>query len=178
MANENVCKLKKIYALVLEGSDGEKEAAEAALSKLLKKYHLTLDDLNDSLEEDYIFEYHSVDERKLLVQVVYQVLDRSGACLYLYNNRTKRYLKTKICVSCTKAQFIEIEYLYDFYKRLWEQEKQSMFEAFVQKHEIFGTPPEDHVGKKMTEEEYRKLKLRMRALSDETPRKQLTEGNV
>ena len=42
-------RLKKLYALALRGVGGEKEQAQAILDKLLKKYAMTLDDLDDCL---------------------------------------------------------------------------------------------------------------------------------
>ena len=42
MTNENKDKIAKIYQLVKRGAtDGEKQAAEIALNKLLKKFNLT-----------------------------------------------------------------------------------------------------------------------------------------
>ena len=45
-------RLKKLYALALRGVGGEKEQAQAILDKLLKKYAMTLDDLDDEVIQD------------------------------------------------------------------------------------------------------------------------------
>lgn len=46
-------RLKKIYNLSLKGVGGEREQAQAILDKLLKKYELSLDDIDDEDTASY-----------------------------------------------------------------------------------------------------------------------------
>ena len=46
-----------------------------------------------------------------------------------------------ICVTCTPAQYIEIEADFEFYKAAWEEELAIFYSAFISKNDIF-PPPE------------------------------------
>lgn len=59
-------RLKKLYALALRGVGGEKEQAQAILDKLLKKYAMTLDDLDDEVIQEYDLEYHGKEQDRIL----------------------------------------------------------------------------------------------------------------
>lgn len=47
------------------------------------------------------------------------------------------YCSSCSAADCTPAEKVEIEYLFDFYKRLWEKEKDAFLAAYIQKHRIF-----------------------------------------
>ena len=58
MTNENKDKITKIYELVKRGAtEGEKQAAEIALNKLLKKFNLTDEFLATIHLREYEFKY-------------------------------------------------------------------------------------------------------------------------
>lgn len=77
-------RLKKLYALALRGVGGEKEQAQAILDKLLKKYAMTLDDLDDEVIQEYDLEYHGKEQDRILMQTAYKELrtikTRSTTC--------------------------------------------------------------------------------------------------
>lgn len=58
--------LKKLYELAMRGVDGEKEQAQAILKKLLKKYAMTLDELDEDIINDYELEYHGKEQDTLI----------------------------------------------------------------------------------------------------------------
>lgn len=66
-------RLKKLYALALRGVGGEKEQAQAILDKLLKKYAMTLDDLDDEVIQEYDLEYHGKEQDRILMQTAYKL---------------------------------------------------------------------------------------------------------
>ena len=116
-------RLKKLYALALRGVGGEKVQAQAILDKLLKKYAVSLDELDEEIAKDYELEYHGKEQEKILMQTIYKVTDEKNAFYRLQYTYSGRACKTRLGVHCTYAQKIEIEFLFDFYKRLFEKEK-------------------------------------------------------
>lgn len=169
-------RLKKLRELALRGVGGEKEQAERLFQKLLKKYDLTEDCIGDDIIEDFMFTVHGKEQQALLIQVVYKVTGDNGRCYDVRNRETGRTKSSLIAVECTAAEKIEIDFLFDFYSRLWTKEKDAFFKAFIQKHQIFGELKPGEEGRKVSEEELMKLYQMMRGLSDETPLKQIADS--
>lgn len=172
---DKIALAKKLYELAVRGSDGEREAAQAALDKVVKKYGISLDTLDDTRPEQYHFKYHGEDERKLFAQIAYKVIGESGHVYTLKNPDTNRHRKSVIGVECTAAQYIEIELLFDFYKRLYEKEKEDFFCAFVHKHNLFGKSTDESNTATISNEDAAKILAMMSGLSNETPHRQLEE---
>ncbi len=169
-------RLKKIYELALRGTDGEKEQAKAILDKLLIKYEMSLEELSEDKVEFYSFDYHGIDERRILNQTIYKVTGDINNIFDVYNSRTGRKKKTQSGTYCTKAQKAEIEFLFEFYKTLWEKEKEALLLAFIHKHDIYGSLKEGEKGREISSEEIKKMALFMVGLSDEQPVKALSDG--
>lgn len=87
-----------------------------------------------------------------------------------------RKCKTQLGVRCTAAQKAEIEFLFSFYIRVWEKEREALLQAFIQKHRIFGNLKDGEKPTELSEEETERLYAFMRGLSDEQPLKQLEGG--
>lgn len=169
-------RLKKLYALAMRGVGGEREQAQAILEKLLKKYSMTLDELDDDIINDYELEYHGAEQEKLLKQTIYKVTDDKhsfGSMRYTYSGRKCR---TKLYVTCTAAQKAEIEFLFAFYVRVWEKEREALLQAFIQKHQIFGNLKDGEKATELSPEELEKLYSLMGALSDEQPLLAIEDG--
>lgn len=132
-------RLGRVKALADRGVDGERENAEALLNRLMQKYGISEDDIEDVSERNYFIRYHNLWERKLIVQIAYKHLG-SGHCCGTVGTYSGRPHK-KICVSCTPAQYIEIEADFEFYKTAWEEELAVFYSAFISKNDIF-PPPE------------------------------------
>lgn len=171
-------RLKKLYALAMRGVGGEKETAQAILEKLLKKYAVSLDELDEDNIRKYQLEYHGKEQERLLMQTVYKVTDDTTAFYPLCWTRSGRKCRTILGVKCTAAQKAEIEFLFDFYTRVWEKEREALLQAFIQKHRIFGNLKDGEKGKELSNEELEKMYALMRGLSNETPLLQIEGGKT
>ena len=168
-------RLKKLRVLALRGVDGEKEQAQAMLDKLIKKYSISLDDISDEKLNEYTFEYHGKEQKRLLSQIIYKVTNDQFAVRSLEYTKSGRTCKTRLGGKCTSGQKVEIEFLFDFYKRLFEKERETLFQAFVQKHRLFGELKDGEEAKEISPEERRKMFAFMSGLSNETPQTQIAE---
>lgn len=169
--------IKKLRALAENGCGGEKINAQKKLDELMAKYGITDDDLEDEEVQECFFEIHGDRERRLLAQIMYKVLNEKRACHAVGNRATGRVIRTKAACSATKAQKIEIEMLFDFYKRLYKKEEEFFFDTFIQKHELFGELKDGEEGQEMSDEDYFKMRNLMRGMADETPLRQI-EGRA
>lgn len=171
-------RLKKLYALAMRGVGGEKEQAQAILEKLLKKYAVSLDELDEDIINEYQLEYHGKEQESLLKQTVYKVTDNKNAFYPLCWSQSGRKCRTTLGVKCTAAQKAEIEFLFNFYIRVWEKEREALLQAFIQKHRIFGNLKDGEKGTELSAEELEKMYALMHGLSDEQPLKQIEGGTV
>ncbi len=169
--------LKKLHALAERGEAGEREAAKAALERLSKKYGIEIDDLDAEIPKYHEFEFHGDEEKRLLHQIAWKVTNAHGRCFDLRWNKSGRKCRTRIYIYCTEAQKLEIEFLFDFYKRIWEQEKLMLYRAFIHKHDIFGES-DDTQKSKRPDYDVNKMAAMMDGLSDETPVRQITSSPV
>lgn len=143
---------QKLQALAERGEEHERKLAKAKLEKLLNNYDLTSEELSESFESVHEFSYKNKFEKKLVVQIAYKVHD-SIPELYDYRNTfTNRKRRNLIGIKCTKAQSIEIEFLFEFYSELFKNEVDFFFDAFIQKHKLFGTPTGESSPKHSLEE--------------------------
>lgn len=158
--------LKKIRALAERGVGGEADNAEEILRRLMEKYGVSEDELDEEERRRHDFEYHGKEQEKLLRQVVYKV---TGGCAYnLVYRASGRKVKTRLGADCTAAEKVEIEFLFDFYTRLWERERDAFLSAFIQKHRIF-TIRDDIEPQEVSREELLKMQALMLGMSDESP---------
>ena len=173
--NNKIDRLKKLRELALRGIDGEKETAQILFETLSEKYGITEDDLDEDIVSPFILEYHGKEQKKILIQTIFKVTNKSSNCYYLCNIDTGRTAKTKLRVYCTEAQKVEIEFLFDFYVRVWEEEVKTFLTAFIFKHDIFGDPNADVPVKELTPEESLKIHSFQMGMSSVDPVRQLKE---
>ena len=107
-------RLERVKALAERGVGGEKENAEALLNRLMAKYGISEEDIEDTAERDYFIRYHNFWERKLIVQIAYKHLG-SGHCCGTVGTQSGRPHK--------------------------EEELAIFYSAFISKNDIF-PPPE------------------------------------
>lgn len=86
-----------------------------------------------------------------------------------------RKVRTQLGADCTPAEKVEIEYLFDFYKRLWEKEKDAFLAAYIQKHRIFAIRA-DVEPQEISREEALKMGALMQGMSDESPLRAIEAG--
>ena len=136
------------------------------------------DELDEETAIECLFNISRIRERRLLMQIIYKVLD-SKSNIYIRsdhvrNGRRKRWIGCR----ATVAQKIEIEFLFDFYKRLYKREEEFFFDTFIQKHELFGRLKEGEEPKSLSKEMAMKMVALMKGMSDETPLRQITEQSA
>ena len=163
--------LKKVYALAERGERGEKEAARYMLEKLLEKYDIDEVELADEERQIHWFTCKDDQERTLFYQVCYKV----GKDLRGYRKTRGQGKNSQKGVECTKAEALQIEIEYEFYKALWREERDFMLRAFIQKHHIFYDGPDAPVGQDMDPEEYRRMTMLMAGLQNR-PLHKMIEG--
>lgn len=164
--------LKKLKALSEQGVGGEKVNARRKLAELMRKYNITEDDLDDDTLVECEFKYKTDVEKTLLIQTIYKVTNEFN--MYGFTNcRTGRTIKRLIGCECTKSQKIEIEFLFDFYKRVYEKDVKLFLESFIQKHCIFGKLKDGEKADAPDSETLRRMQILQSAMSDETPVRQI-----
>ena len=137
MDEKTIQRIKKLQALAERGVGGEKETAEKMLQRMLEKNGIqSLDELQSEEYEYVLFPYNGKYEMKLLKQCIYKVLTAVGDRTY-YRTRGKRQ---KLGIYCTKAQKIEIELEFDFYRKAFYEELDLFMSAFINAQKIF--PPD------------------------------------
>lgn len=163
--------LKKIKALADRGVGGEADNAETILARLMDKYGISEDELSEETRASVEFTFSGKEQEKLLRQIVYKVTN-GGTAYGLKYTGSGRKCRTTLGAECTRAEKVEIEFLLDFYKRLWEREREAFLSAFIQKHRLF--PVRDDIEPTpISKEELMKLQALMQGMSDETPKKAL-----
>lgn len=137
MDEKTIQRIKKLQALAERGVGGEKTTAQKKLTKLLKDNGInSLDELQKEEYEYTIFSYNGKHEIKLLRQCMYKVMGaKSDRTAYKPYGR-----RQKIGIYCTKAQKIEIELEFEFYRNVFYEELSTFMDAFIQAQKIF---PED-----------------------------------
>lgn len=158
MEEKTIQRIKKLQALAERGVGGEKETAAKMLQRLLEKNGIsTLEELEKDEVEYFLFSYKGKHEIKLLKQCMYKVLGYSDHTKYYRTGGTRQ----KIGIYCTKAQRIEIELEFEFYRNVFYEELQSFMSAFIQAQSIFPTDaPQNNKGlEDLSEDELRELQI-------------------
>lgn len=169
--------IKKIKALAEKGVGGEAKNAQKLLNKMLAKHNLTLEDIEGEKVQDYLFKASGINA--LLLN---QIVKRVNYCLKVYvipAAKVKQYgLNGNNLVTCTPAEFIEIDQMFFLYKRLFKKESKIFYKAFLAANDLLVRPPksEQKTTANLTPEELEEWK-RMRAMAisikTETIKKQL-----
>lgn len=134
MEEKTIERIKKLQALAERGVGGEKETAQKMLSRMLEKNGISsLEELESEEYEYTLFSYSGKHELRLLRQCIYKVMGASNNTI-AYRTRGTRQ---KIGIYCTKAQKVEIELEFEFYKNVFYEELDTFISAFIQAQEIF-----------------------------------------
>lgn len=169
-------KIRKVQALANRGADGEKQSAAALLDKLMKQYGIDEAEIAEERLEKCFFRYKTPYERKLLVQVIYTVTGKIPfKCVGSYSGRARK----QVGIDCTAAERLEIEFSYEFYKAVLEEEMERFYSAFLMKNDIF--PPdskkaEEIPAAEISQSEAFKLQALMAGMGDHTRRPVLGSG--
>lgn len=137
MDEKTMQRMKKLQTLAERGVGGERDTAEKMLQKMLKKNGIrSLDELQSEQYEYVLFPYNGKYEKKLLKQCIYKVLTAAGDRTY-YHTKGKRQ---KLGIYCTKAQKIEVQMEFEFYRKVFYEELDIFMIAFINAQKIF--PPD------------------------------------
>lgn len=137
MDEKVIQKIKKLQALAERGVGGEKETAKKKLEKMLEQNGISsLEDLEREEIEFTLFSYKGKHEETLLEQCIYKVMTASNKTEYYKRRGTRQ----KVGIYCTKAQKIEIELEFEFYRNVFNEQLELFMQAFIQAQKIF--PPD------------------------------------
>lgn len=123
--------VKKIKALADRGVGGEKENAQATLARLMEKYNLSETDIENEKKIRCEFRYKNEIEERLIWQIIGSVTLSKG---YSAPTDTRRKVFWK---NLTASEKIEIELKWSIYKKLWSEELEVFYHAFVVQNNIF-----------------------------------------
>ena len=117
MTDEIKNKIAKVYELVKRGEQGERQAAEKALDRLLKKYNLSAGEVAKIHLKMYKFKYTSDLDKMLLCQLL----------TYFFEGKYKKYtLYTgdvrEIGIEMEYLDYVQVECTYEYFKRHMNQQ--------------------------------------------------------
>lgn len=143
--------LKKLEALANDarGNEEERNTAKKMLENLMKKHHITEEDLGKVEMKERKFWYGTPWEYKLIHQLVYANME-GRPVKYRCNAKMKGF-RGWVYIDMTDAEYIEFDYMYEIYKGALWNEMGIFYKAFLQKNRIF--PNRD-----LTDEEREELK--------------------
>ena len=170
-SDKNIELLKKLKALAEQGVGGERENAQKLLDRLMKKYGVDTADLSDDELSDHMFKFKDRRERKILTQVMYKVATDRRSWFLKWGKGSR----SMVGITCTKAEALQIQIEYEFYKALWNEEADFFLEAFIQKHKIFDMRP-GHKVDEIDEESARRMRSMMNGMQNRALNPMLEEG--
>jgi len=126
-------KLNKLLVLSRKGIDGEKVNAEILLQRLLKKYDLTITDIESEVRTKHIYPYSLKENKTILAQIIYHVVKDPTVW------DVKGY--RELCAETSEYEHIQINELREFHFDQFKKEKQKLLsdltEAYVHKHSLY-----------------------------------------
>lgn len=149
---------KKLKALAERGHGGEKTNAEDQLKRLIDKYGIKLENIEQPILQFRIFKFDEKDElhKKFVRQIILSVIGLKDFYYsgLIHNNWT---------VEIDDLQFIEISEKIDFYWPIFKSDLEIFYTAFVQKNELTVDVDESKVPK-LTDEEIERLNKAFRMM--------------
>ena len=160
---------QKIKALADRGIGGEKLNAQQQLERIMKKYKLTIEDIEGDKKEFAAFKVNR-ESCSLFDQVVSTVL---GVDFELYTDKRKRNCTILLVTACEAVQ-IRIEW--EFYSKLYAQELELFYDAFILKNRLYPKNGTAQNLENLTEEQLEKLRRTIalsKSIQKGKPQKQL-----
>lgn len=144
--------LLKLKELAERGEGGEKKNAERMLQLLMQKNGITWDDLQS--EEKTEHKIYLNDDQ---VQFFYQVAASVLGDVDIYVIKGDRSKAKPRFITCTSAEFIEIESKFEFYWAKLQEDIKTFTSAFVYKNRLYKKPTESDNDREITDEERARL---------------------
>ena len=163
---------KKFKALAEQGIGGEKYNAQKKLASLMKRYNITENDIKEDVRSQVKFKMKK-DQRKLFYQVYISV---TGSERKFWRWKKPPYFYVG---EVTPLEELEIRAKFDFYWRLYQQNLDMFFSAFVHKNHLYASNMPSSSDKEITPEEMeriRKIVAMMEGIQTVPYRKQLQNG--
>jgi hypothetical protein len=148
---------RKLKALAEQGIGGEKENADAQLKRLLKKYNLTIEEIEGEKLIRREFFYNTKEKDLFIHQIIGSVIGKKEA---IKRGTYSRYGKKHILVDLANTEYIEVAEKIEFFWKHYQEEKEIFYSAFIQKNQLFSKPEEedeDLEEKELSTEEEAKL---------------------
>jgi len=168
--------LKKLKSLAERGVAGEKTNARDMFDKLLLKYGITPEDIEAEMSKIFYFKEDG-HYAAILAHIVNNV---SELPLYIVGPKEakKQGVKANYCIECTHAEFIEIEQMFDFYKKLYDREIQVFLKAFLMSNNLLAIikTKENYIAKEVEIDEWRRARQMTSSIKGEEFRKQLHQS--
>jgi len=119
----------KVKGLADRGVDGERDSAQKTLEKLLNKYGIKLKDIEQQNKTKRTFRIVNKDDCiTVLSQIIWDVVPDA---------KIKQHVRAlEIYCSLNNEQYIEVCEKYEYYWKLWCEEKKHTLIAFVVKNNL------------------------------------------
>ncbi len=163
---------KKFKALAEQGVGGEKYNAQKKLASLMKRYNITENDIKEDVRSQVKFKMKK-DQRKLFYQVYISV---TGSERNFWRWKKPPYFYVG---EVTPLEELEIRAKFDFYWRLYQQNLDMFFTAFVYKNHLYASDRHSSSDEELTPEEwerFRKIAAMVESIQTAPYRKQLQNG--
>ena len=145
--DEALDKIRKVYELANRGVGGEREAAKARLDELMKKYGITLEELDSETEEVHFYHLHGNRNHEIFAQVS----ATRGCTRFMFigphdNSKDSKKLKgmlygkprgANVTFVCSPLKFIEITTAYEVYQNSFDEHYEAFFYAFLAENDLF-----------------------------------------
>lgn len=171
---------RKLKALADRGVGGEKRNAQKILDSLLKKHSISIEEIEGDKIETYYFKASGIYS-----DLLHQIVKRVNYNLKVWEVPVKAQKKFRVAgnifTECTAAEYIEIDQMFSVYKKLFKEESDFFFKAFLTANDLLARPPKEQMKttNDLSPEEYAEW-LRTQGMASkirkETIRKQISTG--
>lgn len=110
-------RIAKIRELATRGIEGEKDAANIALEKLLKKYNINPVEVDEITKKQYFFKYATGLDQLLFMQLLHYFF--KGVDFKVYKHT---YAKREMSLRLEYLDYITLSCSYEYFKRHMSQE--------------------------------------------------------
>lgn len=118
----------KIKGMADRGTEHERIVAEKKLTSLLKKYNLTLKDINDNKTKIRIFTFANDDEKMIVAHVIWSVIPNADI--------QRKAKEKKASCEINAEQYIEVKEKLKFYLSHFNTEKYNFTIAYILKNNL------------------------------------------
>lgn len=163
---------KKLKALADRGVGGEKANAVDLLAKHCQKHNLTLEELFEDKKSHHTYTIR--DDQKNLF---YQILKNVGSSIGIWKIKSKyqKEMAGNVEIECTDAQFIEFDAKWAIYSKLYDEEQEIFYSAFIQANHLYCEGKPDTEPTVEEKRNARRVLEMAQSIKTQAYRKQLTQ---